>query len=154
VTTALAALKARREGKREERHLDLRVPGMEPPVWVRYGPIPKGVAEEITEKWRTSKDRDRTVKREAQLLTEACRGLFEVVDGRKVSIDPDDRDGEWPRFDRRLAALIGSDEESAVALLREVYEEDGDIIAASTRYASWWERTTEELAEQDGPGNS
>lgn len=153
MTTALAALKARRESGREQRHLDLRVPGMEPPLYVRYGPIPKGVAESITEKWRTRKDRDRTVKREAQLLTEACRGLFEIVDGEKVSIDPDDRHGEWPRFDENLARLIGSSEVSAVGLLREVYEEDGDIIAASTRYAAWWERTTEELAEQDAPGN-
>jgi hypothetical protein len=152
--SALAALRARREGAREERHLDLRVPGLEPPLFVRYGPVAKGVAEEITEKWRDSKDKDATVKCEAQLLAEACRGIFELDEsGNKVSPDPDDRGGEWPRFDADLARLIGSDKTSALDLLREVYEEDGDVLGASKRYGAWWQRESIELASLDDPGN-
>jgi hypothetical protein len=152
--SALAALRARREGARNERHLDLRVPGLEPPLFVRYGPVAKGVAEDITDRWKNSKDKDATVKREAQLLAEACRGLFELDDsGNKVSPDPDDRGGDWPRFDEHLARLIGSDKTSALDLLREVYEEDGDIMAASQKYAFWWQREAIELASQDDPGN-
>jgi hypothetical protein len=139
-----SALEAFRARRKRRRYVDLRVPDTEPAIWVRYGPLPQHRIDAHVLRYARSKDKDRTVKRESALLAEACIGVFEVVDGREVSIDPDDRDGEWPTFGERLAELLGIPATSAGEVVRDLYGEDAAVMATSAKYADWLDVRVEE----------
>ena len=139
-----SALEAFRARRRKRRHVDLKVPDTEPAIWVRYGPLPQHRIDAHVMRYAKSKDPDRTVKREAALLAEACVGVFEVVDGREVSIDPDARDAEWPTFGPELAVLLGIPATGAGEIVRALYGEDAALMATSEKYAEWLQVTVEE----------
>lgn len=148
----LASLRDRREKAREELHLDLAVPRLEPPVYVRFAPVEQSQINRINERHRKSKDKDKDVIINALVLTEACRGVFEVIDGESVSVNPGGRDGDWPRFDPELADLLGlnPDETKAVDVVRGLYLTDGDIIATASRLAEWSGYSMADLEEHSG----
>lgn len=151
-SSALASLRARRDKAREQLHLDLAVPRLDPPVYVRFAPVEQSQITRINDRHKKSKDKDRDVIINAVILAEACRGVFEVIDDETVSVNPDDRDGEWPRFDPDLAELLGlnPDESKATDVVRGLYLTDGDIIATASRLAEWSGYSVADLEEHAG----
>lgn len=149
-SSPLASLRARREKAREELHLDLAVPRLDPPVFVRFAPVEQSQIARINKRHEKSKDKDRDVIVNAVILAEACRGVFEVVDDDPVSIDAADRDGDWPRFDEQLAGLLGLDTDKASDVARGLYLTDGDVIATASRLAEWSGYSMSDLEEREG----
>jgi hypothetical protein len=144
----LASLRDR-VNKAKARKFDLQVADLDPPVFVRYRPVPAEALDK-THKRTEQLRKDRTVITNAIILADHCVGIFELDDGRtdedgeplKVSIDPEDRDGEWPKFGPRLAELLGQPMlKKAVDVVRAFYPFDGDVIstaqdlAIKSRYA-------------------
>lgn len=148
--SALSGLRARRQKAVEELHLDLPVQRLDPPVYVRFAPATQSQIEAITKRYSKSKDKDKTVTVNALILAHYCRGVFEVIDGEEVSVDESDRSGEWPRFDERLAELLGLESDRAVDVVRGLYLTDGDVIATAGKLADWSGYSIEELEERTG----
>lgn len=148
--SVLASLRDRREKARQELHLDLAVPRLDPPVYVRFAPVEQSQINRINKRHEKSKDKDRDVIINAVILAEACRGVFEVIDDEPVSVDPDARDGDWPRFDELLADMLGLDTDKASDVVRGLYLTDGDVIATATRLAEWSGYSIAELEEREG----
>lgn len=152
----LASLRERRAKAKEELFLDLPVPRYDPPLYVRFKPLDQSAlvaGQKLIDAGK--KDREVVTKVNAGYLAGACLGLFEVADGEKVSIDPDDRStdpGEWPTFGPRVAELLGEPGLArAVDVVRSLYLTDGDIIATAGELAVWSGYTGEKLeAEFEG----
>lgn len=146
----LASLRDRRAAAAKQLYLDLPVPRLEPEVFVRFAPVEQAQIDRINKRHEKSKDREKTVKINAVVLAEACRGIFEVIDEQEVSIDPADREGDWPRFDEKLADLLGLDSTGAVDVVRGLYLTDGDVIATATKLADWSGYSITDLEEREG----
>lgn len=131
---------------------DLEVPRLDPPVYVRYKAVSQRRVEEIGRLVDRRREKDKTVVFNATVLADACQGIFEVIDGEKVSVDHEDRGGDWPKFDQRLAELLGVRAKKAVELVRVLYKTDGDLITAAQKLVelSGFDSGPEEL---DDPGN-
>jgi hypothetical protein len=131
----LARLRAAQEQARKTLYLDLPVPRLPYPVFVRYAPLPQEQTEAIEKKFRNIK-KDRSVLNNAAFLVEACQGVFvHDENGEPVSIDPDDE--AWPKFDDHLAELLGITADKATDVVRALYLTDGDIISTAIRVLAW-----------------
>lgn len=149
----LASLRERREVAVSKLFTDRVVPRLEPAtVWVRYKPIPQRRIEAANKQAAASKDKDRDVIANAAVLAEACLGVFEDLDGKLVSIDPEDRDGDWPTFNDRLAELLGVRAGKAGDIVRGLYLTDGDVIS-TVREVVKWSGFVDEQLERDDEGN-
>lgn len=140
--TVRSGLLARLAKVREELHLDIPVPRTTPPVMVRYVPIEERVAQEMTKRSLTSKDKDATVNLNANILARYCRGIWMLDDkGNAVSVfneeqplDPDS--DELPTF--KTAALVKLlDGGTNAEIVRKIYATDGDVLAASITVQNW-----------------
>lgn len=131
--SALAGLRKAREKALQGLHLDLRVPGLDPPVFVRYRPVQQFELDEVNDRAAVSKDADRIVIANATVLARACEGIFGIVDGK-----PDGTPDSWPRFDADLAELLGMPPETtSVELVRALYLIDGAVIGAAEKLNAW-----------------
>lgn len=151
--STLASLRDRVARVKETLYLDLEVPRLEPPVFVRYRPTTQGrlnAAGKLASK--LSKGDDGDVVANAGILASACIGVFEVIDGEEVSIDPEDRAGDWPTFGPHLAELLGINTRKASDVVRALYLTDGDIISTVTKLGVWSGYAQEQL-ERDPEGN-
>ena len=144
----LASLRERREQALKALHIDLPVPRLDPPVYVRYGAVTQAQINAANKQFEKSKDRDRDVLTNATVLGHACQGVYEEVDGEIVSIDPEDRHGDAPRFDERLAELLGIQSNRASDVIRALYVTDGDIIATGAKVAEFYGYTMENIEER------
>lgn len=138
----LAGLRARRQKITEGLTLDLVVPRWDEdggdPVYVRFRPLDS--TEIATAQKRVSKSKDPAVivGVNAGLLALACQGVFTVVDGEEVSIDPADPHGEWPKIDEQLGELLGVDHPTRVVdVARGLYFTDGDLLGHAGRLSEW-----------------
>lgn len=150
--SVLASIRERREAAKRKLHKDLAVPRIDPPIYVRFGPIPGHKFEAANKLAAHSGDRDATVIANAGVLADACIGVFEVIDGVEVSIDPEDREGPWPRFDKRLARILETPAGKASQVVRALYLTDGDIISTVNDLGVWSGYAQEQL-ERDPEGN-
>lgn len=151
--STLASLRDRVARVKKALHLDLEVPRLDPPVFVRYRPVEQtrlNAAGKLATKLNRSNDGD--VIANASILSSACIGVFEVIDGEEVSIDPEDRHGEWPNFGPRLAELLGINTKKSSDVVRALFQTDGDIISTVSKLGVWSGYAQEEL-ERDPEGN-
>ena len=153
----LASLRDRRSKARNDLFLDLPVPRYDPPIFVRFKPLEQTkIAAGQKEIDVRKKDRDVLLRVNAGFIATACLGVFEVVDGEKVSVDPDTRSTDpedWPKFGPELAALLGEeDTDRAVEVVQALYLTDGDILATAAEIAAWSGYSGEQL-DQDFEGN-
>jgi hypothetical protein len=148
--SVLSSLRARRDAAKKGLHLDLAVPRLDPPVYVRFAPVAQAQIDRAQKRHEKSKDVDKSVIVNAVLLADACRGVFEIIDGEEVSVDDRDRDGDWPLFDERLAELLGADVTKAADVVRALYLTDGDVIATAEKLAEWSGYSAEDLEEREG----
>lgn len=149
-TSRLTSLRARRQAAVKELHADLEVPRLDPPVYVRFRPVTQAETETVTKRFAKSKDKDKTVLINAVLLAQACQGVFEVIDGEEVSIDDQDRHGDWPKFDDTLAELLGVEATKASDVVRALYLTDADVISTAVKLAEWSGFNLEAIEERSG----
>ncbi len=132
--TGLARLAEARKAALETLHLDIQVPRLDPPVFVRVRPITGPEVVAITKRFRGNKSADAPVMHNAAIIAEVCLGVFGTDDDGQPVEDPD----EWPRFDGQLAEILGLDgASSAVEVVRGLYLTDGDIASAANRVVEW-----------------
>jgi hypothetical protein len=148
----LQSLRERRQAAEKKLHIDLVVPRLDPPVFVRFNAVPIHVINAVSKQYAKSKDPEVDVIFESVILTRACAGVFEVVDGQERSIDP--AGGEWPTFGEPvLAELLGLPVgSSAVDVVRGLYLTDGDIMATGAQLREFSGYSAAEL-ERDFEGN-
>lgn len=142
-TSPLSEVRARLNRARRKRHVDVPVPFTDGYV-VRYGPIPDQRRQEILDNRRQEKG-EVLVLASADVLASACLGIFDTVDGKLVSFDPDDGttyvDAETDQIvgrpltfsSPRTIEILGAEASDAVSVVRAFYATDGDIISASDR---------------------
>lgn len=151
--SALADLRARRQALVESNHKDFEVPGWDqvgPPVFVRFRPVEQAAVDRINAKHADSKAEDRTVVLNAAVFVEHCVGVYQLVDGQLVSIDPGQ---PAPKFDARLGDLLGLDPDAgAIAVVRALFAKDGDIISTAWLLNEWSGFTTAR-AQREFSGN-
>lgn len=153
-TSALAGIRDRRQKVVAELFTDLEVPRYDPPIYVRFGPIPDTRIEALNKQTAKSKDPAKNVVANAVALAEVCLGVFEVIDGEKVSVDPENRSsdpGDWPRFNDHLAALLGLEGATKAAdVVRGLYATDGDLLSTSGRVTEWSGYSLDGVDELEG----
>lgn len=163
----LASLRERRKARRKKLFLDLKVPGYGDPdagvpdVFVRFKPADQSRLVAEVKKAERSKDRDAITLANANLLIEACVGVFQVdASGTEVSIDPDnltpDPD-EWLTFGPELGKLLADEDAGellvrATDVARALYDNDMALAAASGRLVDWSQTMNEEL-DREHEGN-
>ena len=140
-STALKALKARREQLQKDLFIDLQVPRWDDPeIFVRYGPMDPTAAEKAIDTRRQSKAPDFMVWANADVLARSCIGVFACLDGdyeTKYSLNPDNPEGPWTRFDPALARALGLITDAAADVVRGLYQTDGDLINAASALTEW-----------------
>lgn len=148
--SVLADLRTRRERAKAALTTDLEVPRLDPPVYVRFKPPTQARIDAANQRARNGNDKDATVLANAIVIADSCVGVFEIIDGEKVSVDPTDRDGTWPLFDKRLARLLGVPAGRAADVVRALYLTDGDVLSTSAKLAEWSGFATEQLELDEG----
>ena len=139
----IASLRERREAIRSTLYYDLQVPRWEAPeIWVRFDPIKASRADQVIQARMDSKDDERGVLLNADLLASSCREIWASVPGddTRYSLNVNGVIGVGPltRFDPALAAALGlPDGSKAVDVVRALYWTDGDLIAAANALAEW-----------------
>lgn len=154
-SSPLADIRARRAEAVKQLHVDLLVPRYGIPLYVRYKPAPEHRVNAINKANEKSKDPERNIVANAAILADCCLGVFAVVqrDGQevKVSVDDTDPDGEWPKFDSRLAEALGfPDITRASDVVRKLYLTDGDVLATATKLADWSGYSLTGVEEREG----
>ena len=150
--SALQSLRARREKMlADTAHIDLEVTEYgEPTIFVRYRPVRQDALDQ-TYKRTANLRKDRTVITNAIILAEACIGIGQVVDGEEISIDTENPDAPWPRFDKRLAQLFGIPATKSTAVLREFYGRlDGLVISTAATLAEKSKFAQEQFERESG----
>lgn len=139
--SALFDLRALRERKLKDLYKDLPVPRWgedgTPEIVVRYKPSKPQVALRATEKRRTENDPDWLILANADVLVDACIGVYAVYQGKKYSLKPGEPNAPWTKFDRNLAENLGIETNRAVEVVRALYLTDGDLIGAVNALAAW-----------------
>lgn len=147
-TTLRGRLRDRRQRAVDNLFTDRDVPRM-PGVVVRFGQLPGGMVEKINRDAEKSKNPDRYIIGAAVGLVHTCLGVYDVTtdealattstkDGRfLVSIDVDNPDLDPPKFDERLAGLLGLQTKDAVTVVRGFYLTDGDVTSESNAVTTW-----------------
>jgi hypothetical protein len=148
-STAILSLKARRDKIKESLYIDLQVPRWEDPeIFVRFGPIDSVRSEQAIERRRKSNTKEFGLLANADILAQCCIGVYACLDGdhdTKYSLNPDDPEGPWTRFDPDLARNLGLITDAAVDVVRALYYTDGDLIQAATTLVDWSGKTNAQL---------
>jgi hypothetical protein len=153
-SSGLARLRARREAAAAKLHLDLPVPRMDPPVYVRFTPVPAPALTRMQRKFRDYKGDDGDLRLNASLIAQACVGIFERdADGVPVGLNGAHDPAGWPRFDPELATGLGLQADAgAVATVLALYLTDGDVLATGAKLGEWSGFSGAQLLE-DEQGN-
>lgn len=115
VAASIAAARAEREAARKPLTLKVSgfddLPGVEAPLYVRYGRVPEDTYRELRRRMSLSRSHDDHVgiaDGDRTLLVHACRGIFVVRGGEGVSPIAGDPTSELPTFaDVELASWVG-----------------------------------------------
>lgn len=150
----LASIRNDRKARRNQQRFDRRVPGL-PNIYVRFRPINQTKLIASVKAAEKSKNPDAVAIANANVLIDACLGIYELLDGEEVSPDPRDRHGNLPRFDQQLGELIALDGEEltkAVEVCRALYDNDL-ALAATVDELLEWSRTMNEDLDREHQGN-
>lgn len=136
----IRSLRNRAEEARHRRFIDRPVPGYDPAIVVRYRALDPDEIEAIEKKTKKLPLMQRAKLNSARVAIAACLGIFDEVDGKKVSVDPNDPDTYIDENDEivgkpviftspRLAELLEIEgDASATKCVFELYAVDGDVI--------------------------
>lgn len=143
--TPLLSLKKRREQIVNNLYIDIRVPRWETPeLYLRFRPVSATKLTKTIEKYQSrakvDKSADWSFLANAEMLLEACVGLYAVIDGdkdNKLSLRPNDPHGPWTRFDEDLADALGVDASRATDVVVATFFAEGDLIETANRLFRW-----------------
>jgi hypothetical protein len=148
--TPLISIKARREQIVNDLFVDLQVPRWdEPEIFVRFKPISAVKFAAAMERRRKSKAENWTILANADMLIEACIGIYAMINGdeNKYSLRNGDQLGNWTRFDTDLSEALGLPVERAVDVCQSLYLTEGDLIEAANKLFRWSGLANEEADE-------
>ena len=161
----LADLHAKLASIVDELYVDFEVPrwdvppprgrGMGMKVFVRYGPVSPSHAQRVQEMFQKRKIDDWEIQTNAQVLADACIGVYAMLPGDETqySLREGDPLGRWTRFDPDLAAMLGPalvKGATAVDVVRATYCTDGDVTIAALQLGDWSAQASKD-AEADFP---
>jgi hypothetical protein len=134
----LAGLGKQRQAAQEQRYLDLRVPSIEPPLWIRYLPVESSVLSQLDDKRESELKQPQTrasanLRYGAGVLARSCAGIFRLDEDGKPVGDP----STWPRFDRDLAEALEVPFVNSTILVSALYVSDGDVTSAGNEVADF-----------------
>lgn len=146
-SSQLTGLRQRRAAARQASKLDLAVPGYDPAVYVRFRALQPEELERIRARHAKAKPTEQAFRVNAAVLATAAVGVFELDPdtGDEVSVDPEDRYGDWPRFDDRLAGLLGETAATAQDAVTALYVEKMHVLSAGDEVALWSTGRDQEL---------
>lgn len=145
VADAFAALAQQRQS---ELTRAIKVPRYTPPIGVLVRPISEDEFNDSL-KQRAKAGSDYRVLHGADLLARACKGIFLLVGTRRVALNPDDPDGDWPTFGIGLQPFLGFNAgDEAVMWVRALFRTDADVISAAEELVSWSGYANAEVREQ------
>lgn len=136
VADAFARLEAQ---ARAEITRSIRVPRWDPPIGIKVRPLTE---DEYVDSLRTRDGAQTAGKRllhAADLLARACIGIFlQVGKDRRVALNPEDPDGEWPTFGAGLRPFLGRDcGDEAASWVIGLFRTEPDVIAAADELVAW-----------------
>lgn len=139
--TPLIALRQRRQEIIDELYMDLRVPRWDDPeIYVRFKPVSASRLNGAIERRRKQKADNWSILANADMLVDACVGIYASFDGGETqySLRLDDPEGKWTKFDHELASALGLDDaKSAAEACLGLYLTEGDLIDAANRLFKW-----------------
>lgn len=125
----------------------------DPEIWVSYRPVEPDAITAAIEKRQKQAKHSKKAKTEtvlnanADVLVEHCEGIYWLdADGKEHSLDPDDDD--WPRFDQRLARLLGVETDSAIETCKALFSTHADLVAHAGNLARQSGLSDEDLQER------
>jgi len=137
----LAALRDRRAQIVNDLYTDIKVPRWdEPELYVRFKPVSAVKLNKAIERRRKVGGEDWSLLANADMLIEACIGVYAVVDGdtdNKLSLKVNDAKGSWTKFDSDLSEAIGLDAVRATDVVLGVYLTEGDLIDTANKLFKW-----------------
>ena len=137
----LAALHARRAEIVSELYLDIKVPRWDnPEIYVRFRPASAIKLSNSLDKRRKTNQSDWAILANADMLIDACIGVYAVLDGEhdeKFSLRKNDPNGSWTTFDADLAEALGVTERKATAVVQALFLTEGDLIDTANKLFAW-----------------
>lgn len=145
--TVLNSLRSQRKKIRDELTLDLAVPEYVN-AYVRFRPVEPEFVRRAWRKREKAGDKGPLLAH-ADVLVEACVGVFMLDEnGNEVSA-AEDGNPEWPRFDARLAEAMGEpDIDSAVQVAIEFYPKKYHVLSTATKVLEWSGMSQEDIEER------
>ena len=138
--SVLGQLKKRREEVKQGEHIDLPVPRWDSPrIVVRYGPVNHESFKKLSAQVNRATEKSQArveVDGNCDILIQACRGVFAVVNGERYSLRQGDHEGEWTKFDPDLAENLGCGN-SAREVVKALYITEGDILSTASKIAEF-----------------
>lgn len=139
VASTLGRLRAERDARLADQHLDLPVPSWNGRLVARYRLVSGDEMRRLTQRVGGG---DRTV--DARFLLLACEQVLMMLedDGQLVGLQHDD--GRPMGFDVELGALLGQSFERAAALLFYLFGDNEIAVSAQAfKVASWMQDTSQ-----------
>lgn len=156
--TGRTGLRARVQGAREARFVDLAVPGVDG-VFVRYKALPASQLEQTGK--RASKLKNGAGLTAAlDILAHACVGVFELdsegvgvspIEGFDGQVDAETREltGKLPTFaDPELGEELDAEGDTAAATILALYVTDGDVVLTADEVMDHSAKAGEELSRE------
>lgn len=138
----LEAVQAEWEKHAQERYFDYTVPGTGQRLVLRLGPLPGGMLSRLRERLERSKNPERDVNLNADVLIAACRGVYGRTRPGAPLEELGDDDGPYG-LDVRLGKALPymGEPDTARAVVRGLFSGANDpgfaVVAAGAEYIDW-----------------
>ena len=144
-TTPLLSLKKRREQIVNDLYIDIKIPRWDAPeLYARFKPVSATKLSKTIEKYqakaKTDKNTDWSFLANAEMLYDACIGVYAVVDGdkdNKLSLRPNEPHSPFTRFDEVMAEALGIEAVRATDVVVNTFFAEGDLIDTANRLFRW-----------------
>lgn len=135
----LGGLAKRKAALLATRKIDIKVSGWDDdggaPVYVSYSPVGGAVVEAAQDASLTAKDFQSKLAANADILVQACRAVYQKVDGKRVGFDPA-KPEHLPRFDADLAKVLDLPGEPPATMICEaLFLDELDLLAHAGQLA-------------------
>jgi hypothetical protein len=143
--TPLLSLKKRREQIVNDLYIDIKVPRWDnPELYLRFKPVSATKLGKTIEKYqnkaKADKNTDWSFLANAEMLLDACIGIYAVMGGdkdNKLSLRTNDPHGPWTRFDEDMASALGVEATRATDVVVATFFAEGDLIETANRLFRW-----------------